>query len=237
MDHTGGYYMAMAILLALFHRARTGEGQWVDMSCTEAGATLTGPAILDYTVNGRRTRRPGQPHSNRNEWPAMAPHGIYPARGEDRWIAIACRNDEDWRQLAGVADPGWLALEHFRDVEGRIARQDELDALLAAYTRERDDFETAARLREVGVPAGAVQRPAERIDNDPNTSAWGLWPTVHHSKMGDVRVDGLPVHFSDTDWELRNGGPCCGEHTEQVLSGLLGLESAEIERLREEGVI
>ena len=92
MDHTGGYYMCIAILAALHHRNVTGEGQWVDMSCTDAGATLTGPAILDYTVNGRPTRRDGLPDSNHNRWPAMAPHAVYPADGEDNRIAIACRD-------------------------------------------------------------------------------------------------------------------------------------------------
>jgi len=102
MDHTGGYYMAMAILLALIHQRRTGEGQWVDLSCTDAALTLHGPALLDWTVNGRPARRPGQPNSNRNTSPAMAPHGIYPSLGEDAWVAIACRDEADWGRFAGV---------------------------------------------------------------------------------------------------------------------------------------
>ena len=235
MDHTGAYYMAIALLMALFHRARTGEGQWVDMSCTEAGLTLHGPAILDYTVNGRPARREGQPHSNRNLWPAMAPHGVYPARGDDRWVAIACRSDEEWGRLVarigGASDPAFDALE------GRLVRQDDLDALVSAWTRERPDAEIAAELVADGIPAAAVQRPQERIDRDADTQRWGLWPTARHAKMGDVRVDGLPVHFSETDWEIANGGPCVGEHTDQVLTELLSMEPDEITKLREEGVI
>ena len=96
MDHTGGYYMAIAILMALRHRNQTGEGQWVDLACTEAGASLTGPAMLDYTVNGRPLRRQGSPNSNRSQHPATAPHGIYPSREEDTWVAVACRDDRDW---------------------------------------------------------------------------------------------------------------------------------------------
>ena len=80
MDHMGANFMAVAILAGLIHRNRTGEGQWIDMACTEAGATLVGPDLLDYTVNGRPLRRAGQPDSNRSHAPAMAPHGIYPAR-------------------------------------------------------------------------------------------------------------------------------------------------------------
>ena len=237
MDHTGAYYMAMAILMALLHRRRTGEGQWVDLSCTEAGLTLHGPALLDYTANRRPMRRPGSPHSNRNEWPPMAPHGIYPARGEDRWVAIACRDDRDWAALAAVVAEPWAADAALARLEERLARQDELDRRLGAWTREREDRDTAAALQREGVPAAAVARPEERIDQCPNTRAWGLWPAVRHAKMGEVRVDGLPVHLSRTDWRIERGAPCLGEHNERVYGELLGLSREEIAALREEGVI
>ncbi len=237
MDHTGGYYMALSILMALHNRNRSGEGQWVDMSCTEAGATLNGPALLDYTVNGRRLRRAGMPNSNRNQFPAMAPHGIYPARGEDCWIAIACRDDDVWRTLAECVDPTWLDAARFAGLEGRLEHEDELDRGLADFTRKHDRFELAASLQSADVPATAVQKPEERIDKDPSTEAWGLWPTVVHRDMGEVRVDGLPVHLSKTDWELENGGPCLGEHNERVFGEILELSDAELEDLREGGVI
>ncbi|MCA9826329.1 MAG: CoA transferase, partial [Dehalococcoidia bacterium] len=79
--------------------------------------------------------------------------------------------------------------------------------------------------------------PEERIDKDPNTEGWGLWPTVQHTLMGEVRVDGLPVHLSETDWRLERGGPCLGEHNEQVYGEVLGMSSREIAGLRAEGVI
>jgi len=237
MDHTGGMAMAIAILLALVHRERTGEGQWVDLACTEAGLALHGPALLDWTVNGRPMRRPGSPDSNRSASPPMAPHGIYPARGEDEWVAIACRSDAEFAALAGVVAAPWAREERFAALAGRLAAQDELDRLVAGWTREREKAAVAAALRAVGVPAAPVARPQERIDGDPTTAAWGLWPTVRHAKMGDVRVDGLPVHFSRTDWEMRRGGPCVGEHTELVLGRLLGLSPDDVAKLRAEGVV
>lgn len=237
MDHTGGYYMAMGILLALIHRNRTGEGQCVDMSCTEAGATLNGPAILDYTVNGRRLRRPGMPHSNRNQFPEMAPHGIYPSLREDTWIGIACRSDAEWRAFAKVVGRDWAKAERFLALAGRIEHQDDLDRLVGEWTAERDNFAAAQELRDAGVPASAVQWPEERIDKDANTAAFGLWPTARHREMGEVRVDGIPVHFSRTDWSIERGAPCLGEHNEQVFGELLGLSQAEIGALREQGVI
>jgi crotonobetainyl-CoA:carnitine CoA-transferase CaiB-like acyl-CoA transferase len=87
------------------------------------------------------------------------------------------------------------------------------------------------------VPAAAVASPEDRIDHDPGTSEFGLWPRVHHTEIGDVRVDGIPVHFSETDWSIEHGGPCLGEHTDDVLRDVLGRSDDEIASLRAEGVI
>ena len=237
MDHTGAYYMAIAILMAVHHRNRTGEGQHVDMASTEAAAALNGPAILDYTVNGRPLRREGSPHSNRNQFPAMAPHGIYPAQGDDAWVAIACRNDSDWAAIGEVIAREWTSEARFATLDGRLAAQDDLDTLIGEWTAERAPHATAELLQAAGVAASAVQTPQQRIDEDPNTSAWGLWPTISHPEMGDVRVDGMPVHLSETDWSIEHGAPTLGQHNEQVLGGLLGVSSEELVQLRAEGVI
>jgi crotonobetainyl-CoA:carnitine CoA-transferase CaiB-like acyl-CoA transferase len=237
MDHHGGNFMAIAVLAGLMHRNRTGDGQWIDISNTDAGALLNGPALLDYTVNRRPLRRPGMPNSNRSESPAMAPHGIYPAVGVDNWIAIACRDDREWSILAGFIDARWAAAPALVTLAGRRKAEDGLDRMLRDWTGSRDRFELAAALRALGVPATAVQRPGERIDHDAGTTAWGLWPTVTHSKMGEVRVDGLPLHFSETDWVMERGGPCLGEHNERVFGGLLGHSEDELSRLRGDGVL
>jgi len=237
MDHHGGNFMAIAVLAALLHRQRTGEGQWIDMSCTEAGATLCGPGLLDATVNGRPRRRPGMPHSNRSQFPAMAPHGIYPAAGDDQWVALACRDDRDWDAFGSVVGEAWAREPRFATRDGRLRREDELDELVARWTASRDRFAVARDLQAAGVPAAAVQRPEDRIDHDPNTAAWGLWPTARHREMGDVRVDGLPVHFSATDWTIERGAPCLGEHNREVFGGVLGIDDDELAALAEAGAI
>jgi crotonobetainyl-CoA:carnitine CoA-transferase CaiB-like acyl-CoA transferase len=231
MDHTGGYYMAMAILLALIHRRRTGEGQWVDLACTEAALTLHGPALLDWTVNGRPSRREGQPNSNRNAWPPMAPHGIYSCTGEDEWVAIACRDDDDWHRLAAAIDAPWT--ESFARSDARLGDQDALDERLASWTKGLDKYDVQGRLRNAGVPCSAVQKPGERVDHDPDTK--DLWPTVTHSAMGEVRVDGFPARFSRTPWRIERGAPCLGEHNEAVFGRLLGLSPKDVAELRVEG--
>jgi crotonobetainyl-CoA:carnitine CoA-transferase CaiB-like acyl-CoA transferase len=237
MDHHGGNIMAIAILCALVHRQRTGEGQWVDMSCTEAGASLLGPVVLDYTVNGRPLRRAGMPNSNRSQCPPMAPHGIYACDGDDEWIAISCRDDHDWTRAAPIIGEQFVDDERYATTTARLVHEDELDLAIDAVTRKWNKFDLAARLQAVGVPAAAVQKPAERIDGDANTAAWGLWPTVQHREMGEVRVDGEPVHMSETDWVIARGSPCLGEHNGQVYGELLGLSAAEIDELRADGVI
>jgi crotonobetainyl-CoA:carnitine CoA-transferase CaiB-like acyl-CoA transferase len=236
MDHGGAYFAAIALLAALHHRHRTGEGQWIDLATTEAAATLTGPAILDYTVNGRRSRPAAGIDSNRGEVP-MAPHGIYPARGDDRWVAIACRDDRDWAALTSEIGEGWSADPALGTLAGRLACRDELETRVGGWTAGQDAFAVERRLQARGVPAAAVQRPEERIDGDANTAAWGLWPEVTQTAMGRVRVDGLPVHLSRTDWRLERGAPCLGEHNREVYGGLLGMDDAEFERLHAEGVV
>lgn len=237
MDHQGANMQALAILAALVHRDRTGEGQWIDMSCTDAGASLLGPAVLDFTVNGRPARRDGMPDSNHSQAPAMAPHNVYPAAGHDCWVAIACRDDHDWCALAGAIDDDRLTDTRYQRVDGRVAAQHELDAVVAEWTAPRDKFDVAARLQEAGVPAAAVQTPEERIDGDPATAAWGLWPEVEHAAMGRVRVDGLPVHLSDTDWKIERGAPLLGADNDYVYGELLGLGEHELASLRAEGVL
>ncbi len=237
MDHTGGMYMALAILFALIHKQRTGEGQWVDLSCTDAGLSLNGPAILDWTVNGRPSRRKGSPEGNRSSSPPMAPHGIYACAGDDDWVSIACRGDEDWTVFADLIGEPWAKDEKWRTLAGRIASQDELDEKITSWTKTRDKFEIQRSAIGKGVPSAAVQKPEERIELDPGTTEFGLWPEVEHAKMGRVRVDGLPAHFSKTDWKIEQGGPCVGQHTDEVLSSLLGYDADEIARLHEEGIV
>jgi len=237
MDHHGGNFMAIAILAGLIHRNRTGEGQWIDMACTEAGATLIGPTLLDWTANGRPLRRPGMPHSNHSQHPPMAPHDIYPAAGYDQWVAVSCRDDAEWARLAAVIGEPWTADPRFADVAGRLAHEAELDERMAAWTAPRDKHVTVKSLLDQGIPAAIVAWPEERIDHDPNTAAWGLWPTVEHREMGRVRVDGIPIRLGETDWVLERGAPCLGEHNEEVFGGILGLSTGEIAALREAGAI
>lgn len=236
MDHAGGYLMAVSVLGAVVYRGRTGKGQWIELSAMEAGAFLLGSCLLDASIN-QRSYAVGGTSSNRD--PGMAPHGIYPARGADRWVAIACRSDAEWAELASLIGEGWAQSEDLRHLERRKASEDELDERLNEWTARQVDYELAATLRSVGVPAGAVLQPKDRIDgpSDGREPGQWLWPKVRHAEMGNVRVDGVPLHLSRTDWTIERGGPCLGADNDFVFGQLLGRSRAELDELRSEGVI
>jgi crotonobetainyl-CoA:carnitine CoA-transferase CaiB-like acyl-CoA transferase len=198
---------------------------------------LLGPSVLDYTVNERPARRDGSPHSNRDATGTMAPHGIYAAGGTDNWIAISVRDDHEWTALAAEIGEPWTASDRLTDIAGRLKNQDVLDAEIDRWTRGHDRHELAARLQRLGIAAAAVARPEDRIDRDSATESWGLWPTVDHAAMGEVRVDGVPVHFSETDWVIDRAAPTLGADNDYVFGEVLGLEPAEIQSLRDDGVI
>jgi crotonobetainyl-CoA:carnitine CoA-transferase CaiB-like acyl-CoA transferase len=237
MDHQGANFMVFAVVAALLHRRRTGVGQWIDMSTVEAGAALVGPALLDWTVNGRPSRRDGQPDSNHSRHPLMVPHGIYPAAGVDEWVAVACRDDADWHALTAVVDEPWAAEPRWTTLAARWVGEEDLDGRLGAWTAGQEKFRVEAALRTVGVPAAAVQRPDERVERDTSTAAFGLWPEIVHPEMGVVRVDGIPIHLSESDWVIRQGAPCLGEHNAHVYGELLGLSADEIDELARDRVI
>ena len=240
MDHTGGYFMAIAILMALYHRNKTGEGQYIDMSCTDAALTLNGPALLDYTVNGRPLRRDGSPHSNRNAFPPMSPHGIYKAKGDDRWVAISARDDAEWQAVCDVIEQPELAADaRFATLQSRLdgENQDALDAIIEAWTRERSAFEVQDKLQAKGVAAAVVQKPEDRMDLDANSLAWDTFPEVKHLEMGNVRVEGMPMKLSKTPAKIKKGAPVLGEDNDFFYDEILMVDKAEQQELHDKGVI
>ncbi len=241
MDHTGGYYGAMALLQALFHRKRTGRGQYVDIAQVEAAITLTGTSILDYGVNGRRSDRIG----NRSGEPPMSPHGVYRCApepgdsiGDDDWIAIAVEGDEQWRALAiAIERAAWADDRRFATVASRIAYEPVIDDAISAWTRARSAKEAQATLQAAGVAAGRVQRSRELYDDDPQLAHRGLFPTVEHSVVGRHRIDGMPAQLSRTPATFRRAAPRIGEDNADVFGDLLGMTTDEIAHLEEEQIL
>ncbi len=238
MDHTAGYTAAVAIMAALHHRNRTGEGQQIDISQVEAGIVLNGPAVLDKTVNGRSWRRDGMPPGNRAWEPAVAPHKTYACAGDDRWIALAVMNDAEWEALVRAMDePEWAADPRFATNASRLANQDELDARIEAWTSEFTDYEAMQILQAAGVRAGVCQKPGDRFERDAQLRARGWWSILPHPELGDTEYDGIAPRLSASPGVLRSASPLLGEHTREVLREVLGLSEAEIDAHVANGVL
>ncbi len=237
LDHTAGYLAAIAVMMALHYRNLTGEGQTIDIAQVETGMVLTGPAVLDFTVNGRSWRREGMPPGNRAWEPRVAPHNTYRCAGEDRWVAVAVRNDAEWAALrAAMGEPAWAAEERFATNAGRLANEDALDAGIEAWTRERDAYEVMAVLQAAGVPAGVCQAAGDRVERDPQLAARGWWATLPHAELGEAETDGVAPRLSRTPGTNRTASPLLGEHTREVMLGTLGMSAEEYEELEAMGV-
>ena len=238
MDNQAAYYNSSAILMAIMRRNLTGEGAEIDVSAVEVGVSLLGPVLLDAGVNGRPARRPGFPTGNRLLHPDAAPHGVYPARGEDQWVAIAVFGDEDWRGLLrAIGEPEWAADPRFATQPERHTHQDELDALLSDWTSARDKHEVMHLLQSHGVPAGAVQDARDLNEGDPQIADRGLFFELDHPVIGPARFEGTPIRFSDVEDDTWRSAPLLGEDNSYVFTELLGMPADEVAELAADGVI
>jgi benzylsuccinate CoA-transferase BbsF subunit len=221
---------AYAIVAALYHRAKTGEGQFIDFSQCEGVSSLIGETLLDYEMNGRSPGRMG------NADPFFAPHNVYPCWGVDRWLAIAVETDEEFAALAAVIGKAELAADpRFVDAGARKRNEAELDAVISDWTRVRDRDLIGEQLCRAGV-AAAPSRNAEDLMHDPHLRARGAFVEVEHPEMGRREFVGVPWKMSGCEVTAA-AAPLLGEDNDYVFGGILGMEGAEVERLREDGVI
>ena len=218
------HFAAAALIAALDHRQRTGEGQNIDFGQMEAAIHATGTMILDAEANGREQRALAARH------PDYAPHNTYrcAARGEDddRWIAIACETDGEFKALAQTAGSDWAADPRFADAASRKANEDALDDLIAGWTRTEQAEYLMARLQEAGAPAGVVQTP-EDLRNDPQLAHRGHFHMLEHPTMGLRAYDGPSFRLSETPARLTKAAPLLGEDNEMVWKTVAGLSEEE----------
>lgn len=216
---------AFAVLAALVYRQRTGEGQFIDLSSTEATSVFMGEVLMDYFFNGRNRARRG------NKDPVMAPHNVYRCKGEDKWVSIAVATDEEFEALCEVAGhPEWVADERFADAFTRWHHQQALDELIEAWTREHAPFEVMKILQAVGV-AASPSCNSEDLWKDPHLQERDFWTQVEHPLLGKQTVIAPVWKFSRTPLEVSGPAPLFGQHNRYVFGDLLGLEEEEIERL------
>ncbi len=230
-DYVSPRYIAAAILAALEYRRRTGLGQHVDLSQAEASLHFLGPALLDYTVNGRVAGRIG----NRDR--DLAPHGVYPAAGDDRWVAIAVDGDAQWRALCAAMEMPALAGDaRFATPDARRTNADALDAAVATWTASRDMRAIESLLQAHGVPASAVQNSAE-LAADAQLRHREHFLQVPHGLHGATTVEASRFRLSRTPAQIAGPAPMYGQDTQAILTDVLGYDEDRITALVAAGAL
>ncbi|MDY6935267.1 MAG: CoA transferase [Spirochaetota bacterium] len=230
-DIAAAQHGAFSILVALYHRSKTGEGQYIDLSMTEmACATLPYPA-MDYAINKRVQERQG----NRDN--LIAPHGCYPCKSDDEWIAIAVSNEDEWRAFCiATGHPEWEVDKRFNNNLNRWKNQKELDQLISEWTKDHTQNDVMGLLLKAGVMAGASLK-INGVIEDQNLNKRGFFIDVDQADMGTVRIARLPWKMSNTLQKDNVHTPSLGEHNDYVFGELLGMTDDEISKLKAEQVI
>lgn len=223
---------ASVLIAALDRLRRTGQGQYIDLSQYEASLHFLAPALIDYLATGRVLTAQGN-HSDR-----YAPHGAYRCRDEgtmERWIALAVANDAQWQGLLEVmGNPPCDA--RLESTAGRLDNEELLDGFMDERLRAMEVWELTALLQQRGIAAYPVQSCLD-LHHDPNLENFGYWNWLEHREMGSSPYSGLQHRLSATPGKLRWSAPTLGQDTDDILRELLHLDSAEIARLRGEGVL
>ncbi|MHB8577588.1 MAG: CaiB/BaiF CoA transferase family protein [Dehalococcoidia bacterium] len=237
-DFIAPWFLLTALLAALDHRDRTGEGQYLDESQTEAGIQLLGPALLDWTANGHLRTRRG------NEDDEYFPHGAFRCRDDDtaagpadRWCAVAVTDAEEWYSLCGVLGrTDWSSDDALETASGRRAIGGDIDAAIEGWTRSRTPHEAMLKLQAAGVPAGAVQT-CEELFEDPQLRERGHFWFLDHTVIGSHAYDAPAFKLSRTPARPVRAGPVLGQHTHEVCRDILGLSDAAITELVADGAL
>ena len=241
-DPVGGMQTVFALLMALEHRRRTGEGQLVEVPLLENALNLAAEQVIEYSAYGELLTR------DENRGPVSAPQGVYRCsklyqedshqEEKEQYLAVAIATDAQWRALCSVlGDPEWARSPELASAGGRRARHDEIDAHLDAWCADQKSAEAAERLVAAGVPAAAVIN-AHRIMPHPQLEARSFFQTMVHPVTGETRYPGFPMRFSGFGPGLhRSPPPTLGQHNGEILCGELGLSEDELAELREAQVI
>ena len=223
---------AFATLAALNWRAKTGQGQYIDMAQTEPTIALLGPTVLDYTANGRVGQRTG------NDRQHAFPHGVLPCAGEDVWIAISVSTSAQWEGLIKVLGaPNWMVDNSLRNVEARRAARDRIEPVLAALSAARDSEQLMGELQAHGVPAGVVRTAKDILEDDPQLRHRRHWVSLDHPEMGRTVYNAPPFRISEMGETPLFAAPLLGQHTDEVLRDLLALDDGRIAELRADGAL
>ena len=230
-DPLGGAHAAFATLAALARRNATGEGVLVEVPLIEGSLNITAEPVVEYTAHGRLMERDG------NRSAHAAPQGLYRCIGDEQWLAVSVANDEQWSALVGAIDAEDLGDDlSLTTLAGRRAAHDRLDERIAAWAAGRSLDEALDALAAAGIPAAALADP-RTIHTHPHLVARGFFEEVPHPVVGSVPIAGMPFRMSGVRRWIERPAPLMGEHNEEVLGGLLGLDQDRLAELKASGII
>ena len=231
-DPFTGIFGAFAVVAALNHRDRSGQGQYIDFSQQEAVMQMVGPAYMDYVLNGRIAG----PSGNRHPLGITAPHGVFPCDGDDRWISLAIESEAEWSALVGeMDDPEWANGPEFASLAGRLDNIELLHDQIGLWTAGHDDRELRARLQRAGIAAAPVLNVADLL-HDPHYRARETFIEVDHPLGFRETIYGSYVKLSHSPVDVRPG-PVIGQDNEHVFKNILGMSEARYQELVEQKVI
>lgn len=231
MDHTGGMMAAFSAVAALCGHRNHQVGQRADVAVRDIATAFMGHTLMDTAMNQRDARRLG----NRDD--SMAPHGVFPCRGEDQWITIAVADDAEWVRLKDTMDnPAWAESDDYGDAFLRWQNQDSLESHLSEWTGAHDAFELTAQLQNAGI-AAFPSLSADQLMDDPHLSARGVFPVTSDQTRGQQRAVAPPWRFSDTPTETLRWTPELGQDNHEVFCGLLGMDEVELASLQRSQIV
>lgn len=230
-DPNGGVHATFAVMAALLHREKTGQGQYIDLSQWEAAIMLLPEALMDHSMNGTQPERMG------NRDPHMAPHGVFRSKGDDRWVSLSVRDEAEWQRLCEVMGQPELSSDaRFATLAARKENEAALEEIVTAWTQERTADETTQALQNAGIPAYPAVDAIDMV-NSPHVGSRDYFVELEHPEVGTRRHMGIPWTMSRTPCEIRRPAPCLGQDTDAVLTEIVGLSQAEIAALREKDIL
>ena len=230
-DTLGALNATYAILLALAHRERTGQGQWIDLSQYEAGVAHLGEAFMEYEMNGVAPTRRGNSH------PDHAPYGLYPCAGDDGWVSITVTSDAEWANFVRAVGEAWASNRDWETAESRLSQQKSLDEAIGRWTSDKDKHEVMHLLQSGGVACGAVYNTRD-IATDAHHADRGFFEISQHPEPVGPRPHSTPLFgLTGVDRPPDRLAPRFGEANRKVFQELLGRTDQEYDELMDQQVI
>ena len=226
-DAVAGLNGASALLIALRHQAKTGKGQFIDLSQVESLLPLVAHGITEFTANGKEPERNG----NRSEF--FAPHGVYPCEGEDKWIVIQILNEDQWlsfQELVGAP------MQQFGNLEDRLSKLEDLDKTISEWTSSKEAQKLMYVLQDAKIPAAATHTMSTLL-NDPHLNSRKFWQYLDRAVVGNQPNPSAPFNVNGERLPIKTPAPTLGQHNQEILTEILELNQKEIDRLENIGII